>query len=827
MKRYIFSVLLLSLMLLQNLYAQQDYLISGRVTDKTSGKPLIGANIFVEQTKLGTSTDIEGKFNFKLQPGSYIMSAGYIGYRVTKMRIIVTTQHINVDFELMPTVLKGQEVIVEAARAKERETPVVFTDIPRKEIRENYSVQDIPMLLSEIPGVYAYSDAGNGVGYTYLKVRGFDQKRVSVMINGIPLNDPEDHQVYWVNMPDFASSVHDIQIQRGVGSSLYGSSSFGGTVNVVTGELDTPHKFNIITGIGSYQTKKFSFNLNSGLINNNYAFSARFSKITSDGYRDNSAVDLWSYFISGVRYGLNSTIKFNAYGGQELTHAAWEASPQSELKKNHCHNPYTYPNSIDNFNQPHYELLHEWKISQSLTFSNTLFYVHGKGYYELFKSGRDLYEYGYDYFYLTDSTFVEETDIVRQKWVEKDQVGWITRVDREHDNGTFTFGAELYTFKSDHWGKVIWAAQLPPASEADHTYYRYTGKKNFGTIFLHELYRLTPELSVMGDFNLQLQKYKFEQQEEGNFFGANRNAYNVTYTFFSPRIGVNYNLSKEMNLFANVSIAHREPTDDDLFDVWEGPDDLGVAPLFKESDTVRTTTGEVDYIKWKDPFTKPEQLIDFELGFGYQSENLRLKMNAYWMDFQNEIVPFSEVNDDGVPIKGNADRTVHRGFEATLNVNIINGLSFSSSAAVSQNYFAKFYQYNALYDENGNITGTSTTDFKGNSIAGFPDLMANGKITYRNGSFFSYIHLQHIGKQYLDNTENDERSISAYTLLNLKLAYQLKNILGLKDLKLNFWMNNLLNKQYETAGYYDSWAGENFLWPGAERNFFVSLEFGL
>ncbi len=822
--RFIFFFLFVFLIFLVSEVFPQQFIIRGKVTDKTSKMPLVGANVVVEGTGLGSMTDKNGEFEISAPAGNYIVSVSYIGYEIQKKAVDLNEGNVNLNFPLKPTVIPGQEVVVTGTRAVHRETPVAFVDVPRSELQQRYWAQDVPMLLSEVPGIYAYSDAGNGIGYTYLKIRGFDQKRISVMINGIPLNDPEDHQVYWVDMPDLLASVHDIQIQRGVGSSLYGTSSFGGTVNIQTTQLNLPQQILVTTGFGSYNTQKYSLNLHSGLINNQYAISARFSKVTTDGYRDNSAVDMWSYFLSAARYTLSTSTIINIYGGPELTHAAWEASPKSELDKNHRHNPYTYKNAIDNFNQPHYELHHQWQISENLNWKNSLYYIHGKGYYESFKSNKKLYSFGLEPFYLPDSTLIKKTDLVRQKWVEKNHWGVISRFDWEHKRGSFSFGADGYLFDSDHWGKVVWAAQLPPNASPEDNYYRYVGDKKMITFFAHELFRLNSKTTIMADINLQFQKYQFEQKEIAHFRGMNRHAYEVEYTFFNPRFGVNYNATDKINVFANVSVANREPSDDDLFDVWQGPDDIGVAPLFGKADTIKKSDGSVDHLQWSDPLTKPESLLDFELGAGYSSEKLNVKLNAYWMDFRNEIVPYSQVDKDGFPIKGNADHTIHRGIEASFGLALGKGFKLSGAAAVSQNYFDKFIQYEAQYDADWNFLGSKKVDYSGKTIAGFPDVMANLKFSYQNKNFAGHVFLQHIGKQFLDNNEMEERSISAYSLLSFYFSYRIANVLGLSGLKFNFWVNNALNKKYETAGYYDSWYGENYLWPGAERNFFFGIE---
>ena len=799
--------------------------LSGNVTDAATHRPLPGANILLVGTTLGTTTDASGSFALTgLLPGKYTVAVRYIGYKTVQKTVRIGRKPVKLIFELQPQTISAQEIVVTANRATFRETPVAFTNISRKELKNTYWAQDIPMLLTEVPGVYAYSDAGNSVGYTYVKIRGFDQKRVSVMINGIPLNDPEDHQVYWVDMPDLASSVRDIQIQRGVGSSLYGSSSFGGSINVVTGEPASESKIRLTTGFGSYNTRKFAFHLNSGLIQNTYVIQGRFSKILSDGYRENTGVNLWAYFLSASRYGMRTTTKINVYGGPELTHAGWYASPQRALKRNHRDNPVTYKNTIDNFNQPHYELIHQWTISNNLTVNNSLFYIHGIGYYEGFKSHKKLVDFGFQSFYAPDSQVVKRVDLVRQKWVKKNQIGWIPRLNWAHTKGTLSLGMSAYTYWSDHWGDVIWTKPTPPDAKPNTEYYGYDTRKNLATFFAHELFHPIQALSVMADLNLQLQRYTFKQREVALFRGLNRHAFEVNYTFLNPKLGVNYNLSKALNVFGNISVAHREPSDDDLFDVWQGPDDLGVHPLFARSDTVRKGNGSVDFIDWRTPLTKPEQLLDFELGGGYVSRNFQAKLNVYWMNFHNEIVPYSQVNKDGFPIKGNAEKTVHRGIEGSLALRLWRGLQASGTFSFSQNYFARFRQFQAQYDQDWNFIGNKIIDLSGNTIAGFPDVLAGGKLSYTGGLLGGFLQIQHVGKQYLDNTQREDRTIRSYTLVNAHVSVRLRAVLGIRGLRLNLWANNLLNKTYETAGYYDDWEGENYLWPGAERNYFIGLE---
>ncbi len=806
---------------------QPEGLIKGAVTDAETKQPLVGANVILFATNLGAISDAQGKFTLPhLGYGKYTIQVSYVGYQTVKREIQIDRSEIELFFQLNSIVLHGQKVIVTATRAKIRETPIVFSDISRRDLQQSYWAQDLPMLLTSIPNVYSYSDAGNGIGYSYLKIRGFEQKRIAVMINGVPLNDPEDHNVYWVDMPDLAASVQDIQIQRGVGSSLYGSPAFGGSVNILTSELTSERSMNVTTGYGSYNTRKFSTQFNSGLVDGTYAVTARYSKVTTDGYRERSNIDLWSYFISAARYGKSTTTQINLYGGPEITHAAWDASSASELNTNHRHNPITYSNTIDDFNQPHYELIHNWQITTGLEFNNTFYYIRGKGYYETFKSGRDLIEYGYNYFYTADSVLVEETDLVRQKWVAKNQVGWTPRLTLEHHHGSLTFGGDFFTYNSNHWGDVIWAAQLPPTAQPDYKYYQYSGKKLSTAGFVHELWRANKHFQILADINVQYKTYQFDQAAVANFIGSDRHAFSVSYLFLNPKLGVNWNVTDRWNLFTNFSMANLEPSDDDLYDIWLGPDNLGVPPLFKKATTVYKN-GKIDHIEWRDPLTKPERLSDFEVGGSFRSSRLTWNLNGYYMNFSNEIVPYGQVGEDGRAIKGNAKSTVHRGIETEIACQQELGgdyqLQVAGNCALSQNYFKEFTQYDAVYDDNWNFVGNKPTSFNGKTIAGFPGRLMLIKMGVQGNGLQFDLQWQYVGKQYLDNRENAERTISAFDVATLHLSYRLVNLLGLRELKCSLWLNNLFNNKYETAGYYDDWTGANYYYPAARRNFFVSL----
>ncbi len=840
------SIIFIICLSILNTLAADNVSIQGHIYDRSTEKPLSGANISIEKEQRGAGSDMDGYFVIPALPrGDYELKISYIGYESSMINIELNSD-TTLTVYLEPVVLPVERITITANRAEERRTPVAFSNMSRKSIEKRYWAQDIPMLLDELPNIHSYSDAGNGIGYSTLKVRGFDQRRVGVMINGIPLNDPEDHQVYWVDMPNLAANVDDIQVQRGVSNSLYGISAFGGSVNLVTSTMANERSIAATTGTGSYNTRKFSLAIGSGVIAEEYSLYARFSRIVTDGYRDNAGVELWSYFIGAARYGANTTTRVNVYGGPEVTHAAWDGVREDVMKQNRTFNPTSadYDNTIDNFNQPHYEFIHEWRLSPVLTLNNTLFYIKGTGYYEGLKHEERLRDFGLPEITTRDSDLfgddslsyykvdpeedsrlflnddnkyvLQHTNLVRQKWVDKDQIGWMPRLDWQHKNGTLTIGSHIDKFNSEHWGNVLWAAAVPGSVDPNLNYYSYFGEKLTAAVYLHEQLQLSKKLNIAADLQYQYKYYKFHHEKAGNFAGEDLHRFNVDYHFLNPKIGINYNLSKRLNTFAGLSLAHREPPADLYYDTWTGPDDLGVEPLFRDKNLVYENN-RVAYSEYSDPLIDPEQIIDYELGWGYITSNLNFKMNLYYMDFGNEIVPYGQVDDDGTPVRGNAEKAIHQGVELSLNARIMRGFSFSGNLAFSSNRFATFTEKG--WDENWQVI---SIDYSGNTIPLFPNRLANARLTYSFSFADASIHLQHVGKQYLDNTENDDRTLDPYTLLNLRLDSRL-TFLGFQSIGLSLQLNNILNEKYIPSGYYDAWSGYNYYFPAATRNYFVEL----
>ncbi len=784
--------------------------IKGRVYDADTGAPLAGASVLVEGTSLGTAADAEGEFSLRGVPAEeFVLSAGFVGYKVKKIRVGSGRGEI-VNLALVPVYLQGEEVTITASRADLAAAPVSFSNISREEVKEAYYGQELPLLLEETPGLYSYSDAGNPQGYSYLKIRGFDQKRVSVFINGIPLNDPEDHQVYWVDMPDLAANIADIQVQRGLGYSPYGPSAFGGSVNILTSPGPEERRMETSFGYGSFNTRKFSALFNSGIVDNTYQFYGRFSRITTDGYRDNSGFEGWSYYLSAAKYGVNHTLTVNLYGGPEFLHAAWDAAPEDSLKTNRKYNPISYPNTVDNFNQPHYELHHNLELSENLTFHNTLFYIKGRGYWEMYKADRNLRGYG-----LTDVDTLY-SDLVTQKWVDKHQWGWLPRLEYQDGRWEIIGGGNFNQFNSQHWGKVIWVENPPAGSQPEHTNHDYDGDRSEGSIFIHASHLFKERLKLLADVQFRHLNIEFRQNPAGAFAGEELNRYKVTHNFLNPKIGASYRIREFTTAYASAGFAQREPSDNEYWDAWDGPDDFEVDPLFAKSDTVWTGSN-AQYVRWSNPLVKPEKAAEIEIGIRHRGEKFRGSVNLYWMDFRNEIIYGGGVSD-GYPITGNADKTLHRGVEMEAELNPLRSLAVYGNMSYSRNTF-----------ESNDILGLDPSynpvPIKGNTVPLFPELMLRGRLSYdlrrlQGWSVKPSLGLAYIGEQYLESTNLKGAVIDPYWTADLRLSLELPSKPGLPTVNIHAVVDNLFDSEYETSGYY--YLG-NYYYPGASRSYYVDL----
>jgi len=771
------------------------------------------------------------------------------------------------------TIYRTPTIEVEDLRGSLKVVPITLETLKREEIGTRYWMQELPMFLNGSTNINAYSESGASIGYSYFTIRGFDQRRISVMINGIPQNDAEEHQVYWNELSDITSSLENIQIQRGMSTALYGSSEIGGVINLQTVDYFKNKFQSINAGYGSYNSKRFFWDYSSGLTKSGFGFYAKLSKTNSDGYRNMSWTNQWSYFVSaGKLLGKNSIIKLNIYGSPVTNHLAFYGITKDYLdgkitgdqSNDRKYNPLQYFNETDNNFQPHFEVVYNLQANKNLYISNTFNYIRREGNYINYYSANKGYDYNYfrlKYFYSPDTLSynpiyylrnsegriifeygpgyigyrVVRSDVVAKSITRANDFGWYPKIHLKHfgDVGNLLIGGELRIHNSEHSGEIIDADALPPGTAENYQYYFYNGRKNTFSIYLNEFTNVEKKLSGMVGIQLTYHKYTIDNISYTPY------NFDVEYKFFNARVGLNYNFNEHFRAFINMSVARREPR---LSDIYDGSD-ATAAPNFQTVDTINK--------KYSNPLIHYEELRDYELGFGYSGSLMKANLNFYWMDYRNEIVSNGQLNKFGKPITSNAGESVHRGIEMEFEYNLLSKffkgisdknpfLTLSGNLSLSENYFKSYIETKGI-DELGNIYGA---DYSGNKILLNPQIIGNVSLNYYYGSFINaYLNLQYIGKQYLDNSENEKKNpdaklvpgyvdkfINPYTVFNLGVSINLISLdksglltKYLKSLEASFKLNNIFNKLYETTGGIDP-QGRPIWIPAAERNLYFNLK---
>ena len=712
-------------------------------------------------------------------------------------------------------------VTINAMEAHRRETPVTFSNLGRGQIRTQYSVQDIPILLSELPSMTAYSENGNGIGYNYVTLRGFDQRRISVMINGVPQNDPEDHNVYWIDFPDLLSSVDGIQVQRGAGSAFYGPPAIGGSINLVTNPFGRTPGITFEANVGlqefhhdgttlAINTRKYSASVNSGLVDQRYLMYGRLSRLLSEGYRERSQVEMDSYFLGAVRIDNNFMTRLHLYGGpisDGLVYNGLPAFVNSDPRLRRANLAYWETDSsnttyayaqprraqeIENFSQPHYELLNDWQVSPGTAIHSTLFYFTGDGFFDYDASWADssLLRLGSAY---NIPVSQNPTHALVRATVANSQWGWLPRIEMEHPGGTLTLGVELRFHRSLHWGKIQYAEGLPQDFDPDYRFYEYNGEKDIFSVFAHEVFRPTDDITFLADLQLVRNRYGIHNEKYLN------NSFDLSYLFANPRLGMNVNVSERSNLYVSAAYTSREPR---LRNLYAAEDSyFGATPQFRAD----TSGGNVRY-DFSDPFASPEHLLDVELGYGFHADAGRVNVNLYWMEFTDELVKNGQVDIFGQPVTGNAERSRHVGLEIDWEISLAHSLSFSQNVSLSRN---RLIGYTV-------IEGGSAISLDGNAIAGFPDIVANTRFTYKAELMTSSLLVKYVGPFYTDNFENNQNRNNAYVVANLESLWHLTNV-GTLGISLRAEVRNVLNHLYTMNGE------GNAFFPAAERNYLFGL----
>jgi len=794
-------------------FALAQISITGKVTDNKQ-KPLPGATIKVRNQKTAVLSDGDGNFTLSnLNAGKYAIAVSYLGYKSTEKTIELKENQIE-NFVLIPQAFLADEVIVRATRANEK-SATTYKNITKAEIQENNFGQDLPFILQNTPGVVVNSDAGAGVGYTGIRIRGSDNSRINVTVNGIPMNDSESQGTFYVNMPDFASSVDNIQIQRGVGTSTNGAGAFGASLNIQTTASEMEPYAEVNNTYGSFDTWKNTIKVGTGLINNRFSFDGRLSRISSDGYVDRGSSLLKSYFMSGAYHGNKDLLRINVFAGAEKTYQSWNGIPESRLNNDvagmqgyidrnglsqadadnllnsgRTYNSFLYNNQTDNYWQNHYQLLYARQFSDKFSFNGALHYTQGEGYYEEYRVDNKLSDYGLSPVVIGGTT-ITRTDLVRRRWLDNDFYGVTYAFNYvPQKNLNFTLGGAYNEYKGAHYGQIIWA-QYASNGNIDRHYYDNEGFKTDFNTYGKVNYSPVEALSLFADLQYRRVYYDIAGTENK----LNNLAINETLNFFNPKFGATYFINPESNMYASFSVANKEPNRDDYTDAA-----VGIYP-------------------------KPERLNDVELGYRFKNKAFNLGANAYGMFYKNQLVVTGKINDVGGNYRQNVDRSYRLGIELDGSYIISKSFALNANAAFSRNKIKNFTEYYDDYDNGGQVVNNYTlTD-----ISYSPAAVLFGELVYKPVTGFALaLQSKYVSKQYMDNTQNNDRTINGYWVSNARLGYDFK-FAGVKNVNLGLLVNNLFDKKYESNGYtYGYISGgsritENFFYPQAGTNFLLSL----
>lgn len=802
------TALLCFLMAISTTLAAQT--ITGRVSDAQTGEPLPGAHIIQVNTSNVVSADKEGRFSLELtDKGQARVKVTFVGYKAKT--IDIESRGTALDIALVPKTVMSNEVFVQALRVDEA-TPMTYENISRSEIEQKNLGQDMPYMIGGTPSVTTTSDAGAGIGYTGMRIRGVDQRRINVTVNGIPVNDAESHGVFWVDMPDLASSVENIQIQRGVGTSTNGAGAFGATMNIQTSQMNPRAYGEVNTGFGSFNTRKANVMLGTGLMENGWQFEGRLSKIASDGYIDRAFSDLKSFYLSGARHGDRSLLRADIFSGKERTYQAWYGVPESRLESgDRTYNPagaYTdkngnkqfYDNQTDNYQQDHYQLHYSYQIAGNWSANASLHYTYGRGYYEEYKEDQQLSNYDIAAVQMPDTT-ITESDLVRRLWLDNHFYGTVFSTQyKKADQWSVTVGGGYNEYDGDHFGRVIWS-RFAGDSEIRHQYYKNNGFKTDFNTYVKGQYYFTEELSAYADAQIRHITYEFLGKDRREGPGGEQQIVDVQQsdrlTFFNPKAGLTYNFEENQRAYASFSVGNKEPTRDEY---------------------VNST-----------PENRPkhETLYDWEAGYKGSFDRFSVGANLYYMDYKNQLILTGELNDVGANVRQNVPHSYRAGIELQAGVRILPSLEWSGNATFSRNKIKKYKQHLYNYDTGSQVVET----FRNTDISFSPDFIGNSKLRYTKGDFSAELHTKYVSRQYLDNTQTRSRSLDPYLVNDMRFSYNWKQSVLFQNIEATLQLNNILNEMYASNGYTFGYVAGgdhqhfNYYYPQAGRNFLLQLSF--
>ena len=705
-------------------------------------------------------------------------------------------------------IISLNEVNVEGIRASS-DLPITYSNLSKEDLKSRNLGQDIPVLLNFLPSVVTSSDAGNGIGYTNLRVRGIDATRINVTINGFPYNDSESHSVYWVDLPDFASNVESFQLQRGIGTSTNGSGAFGGSINLRSDFLSEIPQSEISSSYGSFNTLRKTLRFSTGLINKNIEFSGRFSEIDSDGYVDRAKSDLDSYFLQFAFKNKNTLFRILGFGGHEITYQSWYGIDSFQLKKNRNYNPAGeiydengnktgfYNNQVDNYKQNHIQILWDQEINSLVNFSFGYNFTHGYGFYEEYND--EWYvenisfgnETNFKYLNLNPlevgNTIISNTENITQKWLDNYFNVFTLRVNYLKNYTNLNFGGMYSVYDGDHYGSLVWGQNIP-YDLINNKFYENKGIKKELSFFIKLNQTISSKTSIYLDAQIRTLNYSID----GTIKGPELFKVNDSFVFFNPKVGITHNINDLNNLYFSYGKAKREPNRSD----------------YKNGNPVSET------------------LYDFEFGWRYLNNMINIKTNFYWMKYFNQLALTGAIDDVGLPIRENVGNSRRVGLEIDTLIKFNNSLSWIFNLSVSSNKNLDFF-----YERDGILESLGKTN-----LSFSPNLISASQINYKISKNLNFILLsKYVSKQYMGNIDSKLSILPSYLISDLNFSYEIEPPKFLKKISFSFLINNFLNKEYISNGYFytynDSWSDPNFIktiegvgfYPQAKRNFLIGV----
>ena len=795
--------------------AQQK--ITFKVVDEKSS-PLANATVMLANQVKKTNSFGEVDFTSD-DTKNKTLKVKYLGYKefITKTNTLQAYNIITLELSAIQT----DAVFVYGTRAKEN-SATTFKNLNKEDIRKNNLGQDVPYLLDQTPGVVIGSDAGAGIGYTNMTIRGSDNQRINVTLNGIPLNDAESMGSFFINLPDFASSTESIQIQRGIGTSTNGAGAFGASLNIQTDALETKPYAELNNSFGSYNSWKNTIKGGTGLINNKFAFNTRLSRISSDGYVERGSSDLKSFYIDGGLYTDKHILKATVFTGKEKTYQAWYGTAEpllhgdrSDLERyannnfglysgaeferlmnaDRRYNYYTYDNQTDNYKQTHAHLQYTYAINQAWNLNAALHYTRGAGYYEEFREDDELAQYGIPDL-ITDKETIESSNLVRRRWLDNHFYGSTFALNFKPSLAwNFSLGAAYNQYKGDHYGQVIHVDLYPNDPFGDKYYLNNADKNDFSS------YLKTDFKKGNWIVNLDVQYRNVDYKVKGDDNEIKNLDFSDNLNFLNPKAGITYLLSPGSNIYASYAYASKEPVRKDYV---ENP---------------------------RSEFPKPERMQDIEAGYRYKNETVNIGSNIYAMLYKDQLIPTGAINDVGSAIRQNIDKSYRIGWELDASWKIHPKFIWSATVALSQNKIKDFVEYVPVLDDDWNFVRDEVIHYSSTNIANSASTILSNNFTYLPTENWSVsLVSKYVSRMYLDNSSAKERSIDPFSYTNLKTQYSFAAF-GLKNIDVLASINNIFNAKYVTSGYtwgqiFESQGTRdyyNFYYPQATTNFMLGL----